>query len=106
MILKNLLLIQDLIANPKSITRLKNVEERDTYELIGNTIEYKDGLTSEQRKRVTHSYLSESIEGLSLATPNPTIHVPLRFKNVCPGCANNVKVGVNHKGAVCEALDP
>lgn len=75
-------------------------EERDTYVLIGNTIEYKDGLTSEQRKRVTHSYLSESIEGLSLATPNPTIYVPLRFKNVGPGCANNVKVGVNRKGAV------
>lgn len=75
-------------------------EERDTYVLIGNTIEYKDGLTSEQRKRVTHSYLSESIEGLSLATPNPTIYVPLRFKNVGPGCANNVEVGVNRKGAV------
>lgn len=80
------------------------VEERDTYVLIGNTIEYKDVLTSEQRKRVTHSYLSESIEGLSLATPNPTIYVPLRFKNVGPGCANNVKVGVNRKGAVLRGV--
>lgn len=80
------------------------VEERDTYVLIGNAIEYKDGLTNEQRKRVTHSYLSESIEGLSLATPNPTIYVPLRFKNVGPGYANNVKVGVNRKGAVWRAV--
>ena len=76
------------------------VEERDTYVLIGNAIEYKDGFTNEQRKRVTHSYLSESIEGLGLVPPNPTIYIPLRFKNVGPGCANNVKVGVNRKGEV------
>lgn len=75
-------------------------EERDTYVIIGNEIEYKNRLTSEQRKRVTHSYLSESVEGLSLGMPNPTIYIPLRFKNVGPGCANNVKVGVNRKGAV------
>lgn len=75
-------------------------EGRDTYVIIENAIEYKERLTSEQWKRVTHSYLSESIEGLSLGTPNPTIYIPLRLKNVGPGCANNVKVGVNCKGDV------
>lgn len=75
-------------------------EERDTYVIIGDSIEYKCRLTSEQRKRVTHSCLSESIKGLSLGSINPTIYIPLRFKNVGPGCASNVKVGVNVKDAV------
>lgn len=55
-------------------------EERDIYVIIGNRIEYKSRLTSEQRKLVTHYCLSESIEGLELGSPNPTIYIPLRIK--------------------------
>lgn len=76
------------------------VDERETYVIIGNEIEYKNGLTSEQKKRITCKYMYESTEGLNLISPNPTIYMPLRFRNVGPGCANNVRVGVNPKGAV------
>ena len=75
-------------------------EERDAYVIIGDGIEYKRRLTSEQWKLVTHYCLSDPIDGLDLVSLNPTIYISLRIKNVGPGCANNVKVGVNRKGEV------
>lgn len=74
------------------------VDECETYVLIGNKIEYKDGLTSEQWECVKSKYMRMVVNGLELSLLNRTIYAPLRFTNSGPGCATNVRVGVYSKG--------
>lgn len=74
------------------------VDERETYVIIGNVIEHKDGLTSQQWERVKSKQMRMFVNGLELSLPNKTIYVPLRFTNSGPGCATNVRVGVYPKG--------
>lgn len=74
------------------------VDERATYVIIGNKIEYKDGLNSHQWECVKSKYMRMVVNGLELTLSNETIYAPLRFTNTGPGCATNVRVGVYPKG--------
>lgn len=73
-------------------------DERETYVIIGNKIEYKDGLNRHQWECVKSKYMRMVVNGLELSLPNQTIYAPLRFTNTGPGCATNVRVGVYSKG--------
>lgn len=74
------------------------VDERETYVIIGNKIEYKDGLNSHQWECVKSKSMRMVVNGLELSLPNQTIYAPLKFINTGPGCATNVRVGVYSKG--------
>lgn len=73
-------------------------DERETYVIIGNKIEYEDGLNRHQWECVKSKYMRMVVNGLELSLPNQTIYAPLRFTNTGPGCATNVRVGVYSKG--------
>lgn len=46
------------------------VDERETYVIIGNKIQYKDGLNSHQRECVKSKYMRMVVNGLELSLPN------------------------------------
>lgn len=87
---------ESIPVEPAGIPQYEEVEERRLYVIMASETSYKNRLSSEQTEKVQRRLLSvPSDDGMTLEVVNPVIYVPLRMRNIGPGAASCVRVGIN-----------
>lgn len=85
----------DNITEAGQLPSYSESEDRRLYAIMGNKTTYRNRLTDEQREHVESKFLIEHApDSATYEVVNPVIYVPLRLKNIGPGSASCVRVGV------------